>query len=269
MWNLTNALLKYREVLKESIQNIIDDDHTDDFVAVIGGDASGWSSPRTEILDFSGRNRMCDLTKAVSRDAFGGAVFNDQILICGGKSRYCLYGDDVDALKSRSARALSYKRTYASIVPVNSTMLWVVGGLKTKPFGYDTTDFVHLNNKKTVKGPKLPILVVYHCMVDLEDGSFLLIGGRQNGIVSSQTWILNPSDISLTKEGPPLSMERYFHACGTMKDKYGNLIIVTAGGRDKNYLNTKSVEMLNTTLMKEWNFGKLINNSTYPFETSK
>ena len=81
IWNLTDALFNYRDILNNSIQNMTIKNHTNDLVAVIGG----YGRQKSEVLDFSGRNRMCDVTKVVSRDGIGGG-FNDQIVICGGDS---------------------------------------------------------------------------------------------------------------------------------------------------------------------------------------
>lgn len=261
IWNLTNALFNFREVLKESIQNITVKDQSNDLIAVIGGiGGKPHTYPKTEVLDFSGQNRMCDLTRSVRSYSHGGAVFKNQIVLCGGFSTFCYGGDDIDTLKnSRTKRRLSTQRKHASTVSLNSSMIWIVGGLNkyTNYDGVRSTDFVFETDKKPVKGPELPISAVYHCTVDLEDGSFMLIGGNQEDTVTSKTWIISPSQKA--KEGPPLSTERYFHACGTMKDKYGNLMVVVAGGRNKDNLGMKSVEILNTTLMTKWHNGKLHN----------
>ena len=77
------------------------------------------------------------------------------------------------------------------------------------------------------------------------------IGGKQNGKSNSKkTWIIDPTNGFNIAEGPSLNEGRMYHSCGKMKDEYGNVLVVVAGGYKRD-----SVEVLNTTLMKEWVYG--------------
>lgn len=257
IWNLTHALLNYREVLKESVLKIKRKDNEDnnDLVVVIGGNVE--HRAKTELLDLSGRNRLCDLSDDVDRNRFGGVVFEDKIILCGGDSENCLYGDDINDLEKSQTRILSSIRKSSSVIALNSSTIWVVGGQRTNSGHYhDTTEFVYKASKKTVKGPKLPFQATFHCMVDLKNGSFLLIGGKQNGFTSAQTWILKPSKNIEFMEGPTLSAMRYHHSCVTMTDNFGHMVIVVAGGYNENRFSIDSVELLNTTRMQNWETGK-------------
>ena len=76
-----------------------------------------------------------------------------------------------------------------------------------------------------------------------------MIGGKQNGEWDSdKTWIIDPKNGFNIAEGPSLKEGRQYHSCGKMEDVYGNVLVIVAGG--DGWMD--SVEILNTTLMKEW-----------------
>ena len=65
----------------------------------------------------------------------------------------------------------------------------------------------------SVNGPALPFTISEHCMVKYDDNSIYIIGGKQNGVFSNKTWIMDPRNDFQLREGPSL--------------KYGNLNLET------------------------------------------
>ena len=80
------------------------------------------------------------------------------------------------------------------------------------------------------KGPKLPFKIVGHCIVKYQEDKIFLIGGRQNGLITNQVWILNPFN-GIHKKGPVLNEKREDFACGKM-EKNGTILLIVAGGHD-------------------------------------
>ena len=86
-------------------------------------------------------------------------------------------------------------------------------------------------------------------MIQYKPNLIMLIGGLQiqNETKNlSTTWIIDISNGFEITEGPILNHGRISHSCGKLKDSYGNVLLIVAGG------GHNSSEILNTTLMKEW-----------------
>ena len=56
----------------------------------------------------------------------------------------------------------------------------------------------------SVNGPALPFTISEHCMVKYDDNSIYIIGGKQNGVFSNKTWIMDPRNNFQLREGPSL-----------------------------------------------------------------
>ena len=140
-------------------------------------------------------------------------------------------------------------------VRLNESTMLVTGGYDQSLYTQVSwTEFITANGM--IPGNYLPITIAKHCMVQEMEGVVYLIGGNQDqGIWESpKTWIVEldaASNDFQVYEGPTLNEGREGHSCGTIKDKYGNVIIVVAGGQGK-----KSVEYLNTTnyIYPNWNW---------------
>ena len=83
--------------------------------------------------------------------------------------------------------------------------------------------------------------------------SVYLIGGFQDGCISTKTWIVNPDDFHVS-QGPSLTYERCRHSCGKMiiNEK---VILVVAGGTGANETGD-SVEFLDTSSDQGWVLGE-------------
>ena len=107
-------------------------------------------------------------------------------------------------------------------------------------------------DKAAVAGPTLNFPIAHHCMVQVADNAIYLIGGKQSGEMSSQVWVVDPTDGFKVKQGPSLREKRYFHSCAVMEDgKTGSKKIVVAGGFGP--AESGAVEILDTkTQNNEW-----------------
>ena len=107
----------------------------------------------------------------------------------------------------------------------------------------NSSELVSFNQTKI--GPQLPIAVSYHCMVEFNASEILLIGGKQNQIVSKNTWVIGYSNNQFEfKDSAPMNQERRMHSCGRIVDKNGNIIILVGGGKDSHGNGLDSVELL-------------------------
>ena len=98
-------------------------------------------------------------------------------------------------------------------------------------------------------GPELPCSICQHSMIEVDSRTIYIIGGLQNGSLSSPSnkiWtidIISDNFSNEWNEGPSLNEPRYRHACGKMTLK-GKTILVVVGGRNKD-----SVELLDTSVL--------------------
>ena len=63
-----------------------------------------------------------------------------------------------------------------------------------------TTEFVK-PNQGPILGPELPFKISSHGMIQYSKNAVMIIGGRQNGRVSRQTWIMDPTNEFELKSG--------------------------------------------------------------------
>ena len=85
-----------------------------------------------------------------------------------------------------------------------------------------------------------------------------IIGGKQDGEISNQVWIVDPKNGFEIRKGPTLNEGRYFMSCGVYKDYHGHKKIVVAGGINATKNDTNTVEILwPYTSSDTWEFGKI------------
>ena len=107
-----------------------------------------------------------------------------------------------------------------------------------------------------MKGIDLPFTINFHCITQLSSTKIIIIGGKQNGVTSRQTWIADTANGNVELEsGPSLNNERQLMSCGRMINEQGHVQIVVAGGKDANGATLDSVELLDSTL-SDWLMGK-------------
>ena len=191
----------------------------------------------TEIID------LFDYKASFSFKSFGnrpeastGGLLEGKPVICGGAK---LWGDDVmhiykdmyeimtkdegpSSLKNGYEKMLQ-KRVHSASVVVNEnkfmSKLWVTGGQDNDINSYRTlnnSEFVFfeedtklkLKKLNSVKGPDLPFTISQHEMAKIKENSIYIIGGKQNGGLSKNVWIVDPTNEYSIKKGPPLNNPR-------------------------------------------------------------
>ena len=92
-------------------------------------------------------------------------------------------------------------------------------------------------------------------MIQYDEKSIYIIGGRQNGQFSSKkTWIVDPTNGFKITEGPSLNNQRAWHGCAKMTVN-GRTILVVAGGGDDDSDALDSVEILDPLGNNVWTPG--------------
>ena len=117
------------------------------------------------------------------------------------------------------------ERPYTASVTLNQKTLWIVGGYTGN--GMSSTEFLTLG-QPSVKGPDLPFKIFGHSMIQYDEKSIYIIGGRPNSF-SNKTWIVDPTNEFRITEGPSLKKGRAGHGCAKMTIN-GRTILVVAGG---------------------------------------
>ena len=160
----------------------------------------------------------------------------------------CQIFDDKGKLESFGLETSG--RIFGSSVKLNNSAMWITGGLDKNWENLMSTILVTTNGSKM--DVNLPISFESHCMVYFKENSILMIGGIQDGMEKSKkTWIINTNNRSNLIEGPSLNKGRHHFSCDKVEDRYGNTLILVIGGE---YEDT--MEILNTTEMLKWTFGK-------------
>ena len=227
-------------------------------ILVIGGNKKGKPKSLNPALinineDGSVGYETCDIgPKIKSKERLDpvGGFLDDHFVICGGfdsdKKPIPMKSDCeiIGKTESKVINMTAKGRQFASSLRLNASTMWIVGG---RDEGYDLKSSEFITVDGSTPGINLPFTVLGHCVIQYKANALLLIGGDQNEYWNKNTWIIDPTNgFNLTK-GPRLNQGRTYHSCGKMKDKYGNILIVVAGGNSLN-----SVEILNTKSMNTW-----------------
>ena len=192
----------------------------------------------------------CQTGKYERRYAAIGNFLDDKFVVCGGFGKDDVRKNRCEVIdvtgKAQSFDMLANGRVYASSIKLDQSTLWITGGFDSNTNHLKSTENVAVSG--STSGVNLPFTVWGHCMVQFQPDAILLIGGTKNGIAySDKTWIIDPTSGFNITAGPSLKQGRIHHSCGKMKDDFGNVLVIVAGGEGMD-----SVEVLNTTLMKEW-----------------
>ena len=97
-------------------------------------------------------------------------------------------------------------------------------------------------------------------MIKYDDHRIFIIGGDQDGVISNQTWIVDPLDDFKIDKGPSMIEKRSGFSCGSIILN-GKYVILVAGGNGERLGTTlKSVEILDPTSTKGWMKGNTTSN---------
>ena len=130
--------------------------------------------------------------------------------------------------------------------------LWIVGGYEHEDL--NTTEFVYID-KESAPGPTLDFIIAHHCMAKFSENAIYIIGGKQDGEISNQVWIADPTNGFKITKGPSLNEGRYFMSCEVYQDA-GVKKILVAGGINSTKNDTDTVEILDPSSSNNWEFGK-------------
>ncbi len=137
-------------------------------------------------------------------------------------------------------RSGNYRRTAFGIA-LNDETLWITGGEYNDAwevnYKHNSTEIVQLDRQGP--GPYLPYSTELHCIIDMNDGSFLLTGGWEidnvppflKDLPRDETWFFNVQADKWT-QGPTMSFSKMEHGCGLIYDSVSTetKIAVTLGG---------------------------------------
>ena len=188
--------------------------------------------------------------RAERYSAIGGLLQNKPVICGGGHDGYqnvhsTAVSQDYFILGTTHLELqMLEKRKYAASIVLNE-QLWITGGGAggLSLFLLGTTEFISLN-QPPVQGPKLPFTIANHTMVQVNSETIYIIGGKQNGLDSNKTWIVDPTDNFKIREGPTLKNKRCGHFCNKMKIN-GKVYIVVAGGYvERDFMDTVYGDML-------------------------
>ena len=168
-----------------------------------------------------------------------GGLLGSTPLICGGitngiSSDTC-YTLDKD--KATDAAKLSVKRAHSTSIILNSTHLWISGGIdKEAELIHSSSELVNIES--TYPGPNLPNPLFMHAMISLEGNLTMVIGGASS---RSKTTSHSESGSNMTyiydhilknwTNGPTMNMARASHAAFIVTDLETNeRLVIVAGG---------------------------------------
>ena len=208
--------------------------------------AAGYSSASSyqdgcQVIDLSSTNSCTSLTAyPLKIDGLTGGLLDGRPLLCGGwgkasdESSYTVQSACYQYDKSSQAWNLfanmNTERDFSASALINGG-LWVVGGETYEDY-LESTEFIY-SNGSAINGPNLPATRSEHCMVTLNNGMVMILGGYQSSNRKSVI-IFNPEDNTFTT-GPTLLYGRYSHGCTLFTSPlHGNrnVVLVIGGGQN-------------------------------------
>jgi hypothetical protein len=201
----------------------------------------GYEKSNCEVINLKSSAITCKdppkLPVEVQR-AVGGLGLKENPIICAGEQNFA-YSDKCYSLENNtwiSFVSLNSVRSGAAGAQLQEGKILVTGGLK-----YENKTETYLNSTEMLTGqgweskiPSLPINISFHCIVNVNSTTVMVIGGSQNGDqYSGKTFYFTFGDKSWT-EGPALKYKRRGHGCGQIRrDKESQkMSTIVAGGRD-------------------------------------
>ena len=215
---------------------------------------TGWNGnyvTKSEIIDLSKLgNYQCPdwVDYPIEVQGATGGLLGTIPIICGGypATDECY---KITAKEVVLVVKMTTKRAGAASVTINSTSLWITGGLNGNNV-LSSSEFVQMEG--TMPGPELPIAVYYHAMINTRNDLTMVIGGKTTGnYYSAKTFYYN-HNYGNWSDGPKLNQGRENHAVGIVTDEatHEKLVIVTGG---YNGFNLKSTEIL---ISDAWSLGE-------------
>ena len=102
-------------------------------------------------------------------------------------------------------------------------------------------------------------------MIQYNENSIYIIGGRQNGSRSKKTWIVDPTNEFQITEGPSLNKARENHGCAKMTVNGRTILVVAGGYGNGGHGILDSVEILDPSENNVWTQGLYLKSITVEY----
>ena len=186
------------------------------------------ASRRTEIFDLANPDNDCHVPEfPIEVEGSVTGFIGGQEYVCGGypstNQCYNLISGELASFK------LHFPRTGAA--SVSSDVFYIFGGVNENEHDLNSYEVIS-EESHTVYD--LPFTWSYGCSVWIEYDMIMLIGGLQDGIWESKTWLLNLTSKEWT-QGPAMNQPRSSFGCASIKSS-----VVVFG----DYYGTATTEIL-------------------------
>ena len=121
------------------------------------------------------------------------------------------------------------------------------------------TEIINLDGTVSI-GEDLPYTLEGHCMLTLDDGRVIIIGGKNQDGMKEKVWFFNSqkNPESTFEKGPSLKTPRQNHACALFNNPMnGNkkFVLVAGGQGEGTYLKDTEILEIKSTYDEndEWN----------------
>ena len=155
---------------------------------LLTGTTKNGLSKHVEVIDLENSYNKCKMKSGQKLDfwnsvfsATGGLLNGDLPIICGGiQGKSTCHGIGNPSLMTSLKEERSFS---ASVLLENDSELWITGGYNND-IPSDTTEIVFsiLDSIFSIPGPKLPIPLYGHCLVKINEESFMVIGNVTDAI---------------------------------------------------------------------------------------
>ncbi len=223
---------------------------------ISGGYTSSGITDQVEIIDLKSSSSRCHAPPNLPRGLYGtvgGLGLHNKPTICGGFDgsiyRECFFLDENEWIATNS---MISPRKYASI-STSALYKMVVTGGHYNDDAYNTVEGLSEDGWKIISD-NIPVKIDEHCSVSVNETTILIIGGNQNGEISSNTFFFN-TETGTWWQGPDLKQSRKQHSCQRIRKNSNSqeMSIIVVGGW-LGHTATSSVEILDPGA-NEWTRG--------------
>ena len=221
--------------------------------------AGGVGRVEVEIIDLDSSSTACSRIANLPVANYGSVGIlgpNQQPLICGGyTSGYSNVCYILESGQWQVTNEMNEKRVHAAIspspYPSNDFSAFVTGGIYGSGLELDSGE-VWNQNVWTLSPKKMPHGISYHCMVQINLTTVMIIGGANSGYLR-ETYLFNSETENWTS-GPHLEEARGYHACARINADNNSPFysIIAAGGYNGTLMS--SVEILDD-VNGNWRYG--------------
>ena len=207
--------------------------------------------PDVEIIDMASSEANCSKFESFPYNVSGavsGLDFNNRPFICGGKYLKECY--NYENGNWNQGISMNEGRYLAASLSIFQGLL-VTGGTGSA----QNSSEIQTSDGWQYFLPSLPVNIFFHCMVQINSTTIMVIAGAQNGNYSAvQTFLLETGKDDWI-EGPPLLSGRHAQSCGKIRQSIDNpqLSVIVVGGHDGSK-DINSTEILDVGA-SEWRRG--------------